>query len=267
MLPHYYEILSTLKPYIICYRAKEKFSDSSLWGFPLDENLLFNSLNPNTANFAKKVLKLDAMAFGGQGMGMPPWVFFDCGIMPGFAFGFAICGNNLSKKDRDKLQISQQDYFPISLYMALPMEGGQGAWFGHNLSSLNGVLEKDLKGLGFLTKLSALKLFNIKHQIGATQWDNRAVLIHKKFGPLEVLSPQVSVHNKKNTFSYRCLINDYDFLLEKQSHPFSHSGVHMTDETITGLNQYFYSYGEKLSIQDIRMKDGELLYHFEQEIF
>lgn len=215
MKDKYKSLFSKLEPYCVCSPAtfnKIKYSQL-LKKIPDDK--FFNPLLTSSQSFIEKVFKMDEMTFGEKNMAMERWVFFDCAVMPGFAFGYAIQGRDISEADRKTLNISKNESFPISLYIAIPMEK-QGKWFGHNLSSLNGKLEEDLSGLGFLTKAVALDLFGVEILVGATQWDSLALLIHKKFGVMKLLSALTPIHSQQNTLCYQTEICSLEFNLMSQ---------------------------------------------------
>jgi len=214
MLEKYHNLISNLKPFVVTYSAQTQFeTPKEIWGIKLTKEFIIDSLDEHSSSFFDKILKLDQLSFGNQGMSMPKWVVFDCAMMPGFIVGFSISSNLLDEKDREMLGIGDNEYFPVSMYMAIPTKNS-GTWFGHNLSSLNKILHYPLNGLGLLTKAYALKLFEVKSLQGATQWDSKALFIHKKFGDLKILSKKVPLHTKENTLCYECSLENLESILD-----------------------------------------------------
>lgn len=202
MKTKYQNLISNLVPYCVLAPGHNLNLNRNILGMQLDQNNIFNPLLTSSRDFIEKIYKMDELTFGDQGMQMEKWVFFDCSVMPGFVFGFAVKGSDLDIEDRTLLGIKENEIFPVSMYIAIPMLE-RAAWFGHNLSSLNGKLRKNLSGLGLLTKAIALELFQIKKLYGATQWDSRALLIHRKLGRMELQSSFTPIHSKNNTLCYK----------------------------------------------------------------
>jgi hypothetical protein len=211
MLRKYHNLISILEPFIIT-SPRNQISFNSVLGIPINKNLIFNPLSTSSTNFINKVYQMDQMTFGTQGMGMDKWVFFDCSAMPGAVFGYAIHSSKLSKKDQQLLSIGNNEYFPLSMYIAIPTLE-KDTWFGHNLSSLNKKLEIDLSGLGLLTKCSALETLRIKKLNGATQWNSPALYIHLKIAEIELLSSFTPIHDKENTLCYSCNFENVESIL------------------------------------------------------
>jgi hypothetical protein len=94
-------------------------------------------------------------------------------------------------------------FVPLSMWVAIPCAEPQ-AWFGHNLSSANLVLDGDeaLPGLATLTKVLGVCVTRAKRQYGATQWDSSSISLHLRLGRMEVLSAYTPAHTHPETLSY-----------------------------------------------------------------
>lgn len=202
MKQKYHELINLLEPFIVCSPNTLTRGEKSVLGKRIKPQMQFNPLSLESKKFIEKIYLMDQITFGEQGMGMEKWVFFDCAAMPGFVFGYSIRGGHLSADDRKLLGINRDEFFPVSMYIAIPTLE-KNCWFGHNLSSLNGKIEKPLKGLGLLTKYASLRLFEIQSQMGATQWDSSALGLHLKLAELELLSAYTPIHSKENTLCYK----------------------------------------------------------------
>jgi hypothetical protein len=97
---------------------------------------------------------------------------------------------------------------PISMWVAIPC-AESGAWFGHNLSSANGVgSDFRMAGLGTLTKALGIALTRLDTQYGATQWSSLSLGLHLTFGPLQLVSAYTPAHTHPRTFTYRVCPNE-----------------------------------------------------------
>ncbi|PIQ90756.1 MAG: hypothetical protein COV71_02805 [Candidatus Omnitrophica bacterium CG11_big_fil_rev_8_21_14_0_20_41_12] len=180
-------------------------------GMTVHADHIYNPLLTKDFDFINRIIKMDELSFGPGGMGMPRWVLFDCALIPGAVIGFGIPANQLTSADQALLKVVGDDFVPLSMYIAIPNADGK-SWFGHNLSSLNGILKEDLKGLGLLTKYYALGVLKIEKLIGATQWDSAALGLHLKLSPMKLLASHVSIHTHENTLCYE----SFNFYPEEQ---------------------------------------------------
>ena len=214
MKEKYHLLNKKLKPFLICgpntlmnFKKNDPYFDTGVY--------YCNPLHQESKSFINKIQKLDVLSFGANAMAMEKWVLFDCAMMPGFIFGYGIETINLSKDDQERLGVKPNDneFFPLSMYIAIPTISGE--WFGHNLSSLNSVLEEELSGLGLYTKVMAMEKFKITHLLGATQWKSPALSLHLKFGHLELLSAFTPNHSKEESLCYRFIGDKPSMALER----------------------------------------------------
>lgn len=155
--------------------------------------------------FFRLLQRLDQLTFGPEGMPMDRWVFYECAELPGAIYGFALEAAALTTHERMTLGVGD-DYVgpvPFAMYIAIPMRGQPGAFFGHNLASLNRVFpERRLSHLGSITKALALAALRARRFVGATQWTSAALFIHTKFGPLELETAWTPAHSIAETLTY-----------------------------------------------------------------
>lgn len=197
----YHDLLTQCSPYIVCHPASLDKFNLKYMDQEIEAEHRYNPLALKDKSFIEKLIKLDQLSFGSGGMGMPKWVLFDCALIPGAVIGFGIKSSKLSKEDREKFQVSADEFVPLSMYIAIPNADGE-SWFGHNLSSLNNILAYKLSGLGLLTKFYALGVMKIKKLIGATQWDSPALGLHLKLSPMKLLASYVPIHTHQNSLCY-----------------------------------------------------------------
>jgi hypothetical protein len=201
-------IIENYGTYVVCTPNHLPFLDSSPFG--LETRWTVDPTRLGSATFLHLLQKLDGLTFGPEGMPMDKWVFYNCAELPGFIYGFATPSADLSASERELFGVPD-DYegpVPISMYIAIPMVE-HGAWFGHNLASLNRVLpHRELRSLGTLTKVLALKAYRVTQFHGATQWDSQALYIHTKFGPLALTTAYTPAHSSPLTLTYTFEVND-----------------------------------------------------------
>jgi hypothetical protein len=224
----YQKTLSKIKPYIFTFGKNLDSFNLNPFGIPISQELIFDCSKISSASFFDLITKMDAITFGGQGMGMERWVLYDCSAMPGAIFGFAIPASQLNERVKQQMQLDDkhEGYVPISMFIAIPMSRPKH-WFGHNLSSLNTQLDNQLPGLGLLTKAFGLKCMRIAHQYGATQWNNPALNIHIKLSALELITVYTPIHTHKHTLTYLAHYTDESLhaVLADQERPYETSSL------------------------------------------
>ncbi len=216
-------VISKYPTYVVA--TPENLGALDLSPFGLETNWIVDPTRLESSTFLDLLQRLDGLTFGPEGMPMDKWVFYNCAELPGFIYGFATPASDLNAEERALFQVPDgyEGPVPISMYIAIPMLE-DGAWFGHNLASLNRVLpSRRLKSLGTITKALALKAYGVRHFFGATQWDSRALYIHTKFGPLDLITAYTPAHSIPMTLTYafdvhdeglRAVLGDADFEIE-----------------------------------------------------
>lgn len=197
-------ILETYTPFLLATPENTARYDLSPFGVVIGQAERLSPFHQGNETFFHLLQKLDQMTFGPEGMPMPLWIFYDCSELTGGIFGFGRYASELDRLTLDKFGVPA-DYdglVPFSMYIAIPMARA-GAWLGHNLASLNSVFPHlKLGGLGRITKAIALKVFGVQRFYGVTQWLSKALHIHIKFGPLEVLTAYTPAHSTAESLTY-----------------------------------------------------------------
>lgn len=194
------------------------------------EPVIKNPLAVDQIAFADRIYSIEERAFGPSNMAMPRWVFYDCGVMPGFVAGFCARARALSPEVRKILdpklypasnspiktssvlnevtRLDDMDWVPLSLFIIIPTMH-KGEWVAHNLCTVNSLLPKEQQfyGLGFLSKAFGLWYANVEQCSGMTQWGSPALKLHSHFGHLEVIGAYAPVHSHAKTITYRCQVN------------------------------------------------------------
>lgn len=201
-------VLTKLSPYVVTVQEHRAALDPAPFG--LETRWHIDPTKRGSETFLDLLQRLDALTFGPEGMPMDKWVFYDCAELPGFIYGFAMNAAELSDAERT-LFGCPADYegpVPFSMYIAIPMFE-HGAWFGHNLASLNATFpHRKLDGLGSMTKAIALKAFRTETFFGATQWLSKALFIHTKFGALDLSTTYTPAHSIPETLTYGFKVTD-----------------------------------------------------------
>jgi len=201
-------ILVNYGTFVVAMERNLPFLDTSPFG--VDIRWFVDPARTESEVFLHLLQSLDALTFGPEGMPMDKWVFYDCAELTGFIYGFATPADDLTGRER-KLFALPPGYdgpVPISMYIAMPMLK-PGSWLGHNLASLNKTLpDRKLGFLATITKAMGLKAYRVEQCYGATQWASRAVNVHVRFGPLELLTAYTPVHTFPETLTYRFPVDD-----------------------------------------------------------
>ena len=201
-----------IRPYV--YVREENRISKPGSAFELDwfagkEPVYINPMRMDEVSFGNQILQIEAQAFGAKGMEMPRWVFFDCGVTPGFVAGFAIRTKALAPEVRENLGLDDtHEWTPLSLFIIIPTMG-EGEWVAHNLCSVNALLPKEQRmyGLGFLSKAFGLWYANVETCVGFTQWGNAAIKLHSYYGPFQILTAFTPLHSYPRTLTYRLETN------------------------------------------------------------
>lgn len=196
-------LFDVLSPFVVATPGALAAIDPAPFGLPTRWHI--DPLIAANGPFFRLLQRLDQLTFGPEGMPMDRWVFYECAELPGAVYGFALEAGALTSYERARLGVTD-DYLgpvPFAMYIAIPMRGQPGAFFGHNLASLNRVFpERRLSHLGSITKAFALAALRAERFVGATQWTSAALFIHTKFGPLELETAWTPAHSIAETLTY-----------------------------------------------------------------
>jgi hypothetical protein len=135
-------------------------------------------------------------------MAMPRWVFYDCSEWPSALFGLAARPSSVSASLREVYGVAPADrvWVPVTLHVAIPTVQ-PGEFFEHNVGSLG--QEIGIAGLGTFTKALGCRLLRAESLVGAAQWTGKALGMHLRFGPLELLTAFTPAHSYPRTLTYR----------------------------------------------------------------
>lgn len=198
-------LVAKLERYVVVTSFNRGRADMAPFGLQIPHEHRIDPTRMDNETFLALLQNLDGRTFGPEGMPMDRWVFYDCCYMPGIIMGFGKRARDMTDKGRALLEVPD-DYdglVPYSMYIAIPMASSPTDWMGHNLASIAPQLpDENLGGLGTMTKAVALKCFGSKGFYGATQWSSKALHIHVKFGPLDLLTAYTPAHSDSETLTY-----------------------------------------------------------------
>jgi len=168
--------------------------------------------DPDNRAFCGILNRSNQLAFGGpRNMGMPLWVMLDCAIVPSAMLGFMLARRDVPGELAELLDLDDDvdGWIPMSEYCAcMTLEPGTVSGFS---------LHCHVAGQGIATRTKALALaaLDARAQIGVTQFDNPAIRVHARFGPMEILLHRPSVHtHPDDSFVYRLELPGQDVLAE-----------------------------------------------------
>jgi hypothetical protein len=199
-----------LIPFVLT--ARQNLPLLSIEGHDLGEHPLeyFFVDDADSAPFGKILNYTNQLAFGGDtNMGMPLWVLLDCGILSSAVIGFGVPFEDADDDLKQLLQVPE-DYrglLPVSEYCACPtLEPGCVSGFS---------LQSQVTGQGIATRTKALAmlLYGASKQVGVTQFDNAAIRVHSRFGPMRITVHRPSLHtHASNSFVYKLSLPDRERL-------------------------------------------------------
>jgi hypothetical protein len=209
--PRYRAVLTTTESFLVSYPGNWSALDLAPFGLEIPEPRRYTATSLRSRDVVDGLHHLDAVTFGDQEMLMPRWVLFDCGAFPGVVYGFGRRAAALPARIRAHYRVLDRDdvFVPLSMWVGVRC-AEDGAWFGHNLSSANRLLDGEdrLPGLATVTKAFGVKVARARTQYGATQWDSDSLSLHLRFGELDLLSAFTPAHTHPETLSYRLDVDE-----------------------------------------------------------
>jgi hypothetical protein len=194
--------LRVCRPYVVAPRSHWDDLDLAPLGVKVPPALRIDPTKLASERFITWIERLDAQTFGPQAMAMPRWVFYDCSEWPSALFGLAARPADVSPALREVFGVAPADrtWVPITLHVAIPTVHS-GEFFEHNVGSMGH--EIGIHGLGTFTKALGCRVLRARSLVGAAQWTGKALGMHLRFGPLELLTAFTPAHSYPRTLTYR----------------------------------------------------------------
>ena len=188
-----------LRPYVATSAAQLDALDLSLLG---DDPLVVTLEDAGSSDFHHAYLTANALAFGARDLKMPGWVYIDCVLMQTAVVGFVAPRDSVPAPLRAEFLAEADvdwdalEWVPVSGQIASAGIDGK-TLVGFSLFSLTRGWD-EMPSLGTITKAMALEVYRAQQFdrfLGITQYDNKALRMHGRFGPkLEIVSAQVPLH-------------------------------------------------------------------------
>lgn len=231
-LAHYGVILEQCEPFLIAGDDIAAALNLCPIGVQIPPQNVFHPQQRKNADFLAMLQLVDRLTFGPFGMEMPPWVFYDCAVMPGAVFGLGILADRLEEWAREAMKVpdTYHGLVPVSQFIAIPMLGGfvpehawPTTWLMYTLESLNQVSPGIAPaGVLKLTLALGLKVFPIETLYGTTQWRSPKLAPYADLGPLELITAYTPAHSMPRTLSFRLKLKDIhhsSLLVSPRVHP------------------------------------------------
>lgn len=248
-------LLHRLEPFVVAPRWRFDALDLLPFGVPIMPSSRFDILSTASARFLDRLVHLDRITFGPEGMPMPAWLFVDGSALPGVISGLGLRARALPPQTRERLGFDARDneLVPLAMYIAVPARP-PAVWYGHNLASLNQQApELGLRGLAGVTKALGLCVMRCTEQLGATQWTSAALHVHTRFGPLELLSAWTPAHADPATLTYRLRLTDEgiaDVLHGRRAAPWDHEPTWIDAHDLDAIRslEHRIEHGEQFAV-------------------
>jgi hypothetical protein len=159
---------------------------------------------------------LNATAFGDKGIPLQNWVMIDLGLLPSAFLLITLPASRaaaaVADSHRSHAGPSRPDQvltavlseaerlgydgpIPVAGYCAAPTPV-PGGWVGWSLCSA-------IHGLGTTAKGLGLAIYGARTLTGVAQFTDQALRVHRRFGPMRVLSAVLELHPVAHTLVYR----------------------------------------------------------------
>jgi hypothetical protein len=202
--------------YLVSHRTVLDRLNAAPFGLPSTtvDFLAPGELPWDAQSFMRIYNRLNAVSF--RDIPLPDWVMIDLGLLPSAFLLITLPRERLARmpddrsfkpEQRAKLRgqiaplLDEADRWefrgpiPVAGYCAAPTPV-QGHWVGWSLCSI-------IPGLGTLAKGLALEAYAATALTGVAQYGSWALRLHRKFGPMRILSAVLGLHPLPHTLVYQ----------------------------------------------------------------
>ncbi|HEX7841134.1 MAG TPA: hypothetical protein VF469_26835 [Kofleriaceae bacterium] len=236
MLYRYARILDHCEPYLIATDLIASELNAAPLGVRVPTENRINPQHRRHAEFLQQLRLMDTLCFGPSSLEMPPWVFYDCAVMPGAVFGLGTRRADLEPWALEAMRVpaNYDGLVPLSMFIAIPMLPGHdplsrapgtppSTWLVYTLDSMNEVAPGiGPAGLLHLTLALGLRVFPIRTLYATTQWRNPKLAHYVELGPLELATAYTPAHTMPRTLTFRTPIDEErlaSLLMRPATHP------------------------------------------------
>lgn len=208
MLSLFQPILDSCEPYLVITPDNRGVFAETIYGVAIRE--VYNPQALAHRDFIRALDQLNILNYGPAGLEMPRWAFYDCGIMPGFVFGFAQRVSTLPTWVSKALDTPQTYHglVPLSMLIGIPMVDRE-TWLIYTVSSLSEVSWCiGSAGLAALTLIFACKGLGLKRMLSVNQWRSPKLQYFLQLGPLELITAHTPAHTEPKTATFALQLDD-----------------------------------------------------------
>ena len=196
----YQETLKRLQPFLVVWRPHLAHMNTKPMGLSLASHRIYDPTALAAGPFLELLSHLDLLAFGGKGMPMPKWVYYDCAEFPGAIFGFGTPRSQLTELEylafEEFLENAPPETFvPLSMFQAIPGPGQ--TWIGHD-----GYLNASSSLLGQMAFLYGVACLKIERLMGVSQWTFDEIANHLTLGPVQLRTAYTPGHSEPRSFTF-----------------------------------------------------------------
>jgi hypothetical protein len=203
-------------PYIMGSYDNISTVDTKPFGLLLKKIIIEDSRN---RDFFDTYIDMNGLAFGKKSLGIPRWVAIDCVSLPSVTVGFAMQAKKIPIKLKKELGLNNPNQLvPVSEYTLLPKINQKDKFINCTLCS---VIEK--QGLASLSALLGIAIYRPKEIDIVAQFADVSLKTHSKYGDLEIIIPNLDIHNISTSFVGRLRIKNLEevcnnFLKKRTEH-------------------------------------------------
>ncbi|TNF28978.1 MAG: hypothetical protein EP329_16795 [Deltaproteobacteria bacterium] len=203
-LRFYRRILESCEPFVLARGPVQASLERAPLGIEIPAG---NVLDPQVvANgpFLKLTETLDELTYGPVALRMPSWVYYDCALMTGAVFGFAMRVDRLPPWVKKTLAVPEgyDGLVPVSQFVAIPM-AHRKAQLVFTLCSINQVAPGAApEGLWRLTLAAGTAALRTSVLVATSQWRAAQLGLFTSLGPLKIMTAWTPAHDIPATATF-----------------------------------------------------------------
>jgi len=209
-LRYYRRILESCEPFLIARRPVQDSLDRAPLGIRVPEANVLDPQAVDNGPFLKLTETLDELTYGPVALQMPSWAYYDCALMTGAVFGFAMPAGRLSSWVRKTLAVPEgyDGLVPMSQFVAIPM-AHRKAQLVFTLCSINQVAAGAApEGLWRLTLAAGTAALRVDVMVATTQWRSAQLGLFTSLGPLKIMTAWTPAHDIAATTTFYVHVDD-----------------------------------------------------------
>lgn len=169
---------------------------------PGEDPLYVDPTRAGSERFLHALEQLDRLAYAPSGMATPRWALYDCAQLPGAVIGLCAELSALPDSVREALEVEGEGLVPLTFLMALPMLE-RNAWLVHSVCGVSEMLQIGTRDLRPATMRFAYSWLGVKRVTSICQWKGDRVMLHGRWGALDLLAAWMPSHDIAATCTFR----------------------------------------------------------------